>query len=236
MPFTRYTLLQLRTQLAYRWDSSPYWTQQDADRAINESLLLWNALTGYWRQRITITIPANDPYATVPGTMVQHTAVSIANYPLSKASIFGLSMARSNWRRETVATTGLPTVSQVWAPIALNAFVIWPATIVDTTVTVDGVRQTPVLVADGDFLDADDTVVNALLGYALHAAAVKAPGLTLLEQTKDYLTDFLSQAVERNAALRATDWYKRIQRASRQYQQQPLKIAAPDETGGPGGL
>jgi hypothetical protein len=235
VPFTSYTLADLRTQLAFRWDSSPFWSQTDADRAINESLLLWNALTGYWKQRITITIPANDPYATVPGTMVQHTAVSIGGLPLSKGSLFGLSMARPNWRRETIATTGLPTAPQVWAAISLNAFVIWPAMTTDTSVSVDGIRQTPRLVNAGDFLDIGDDTVNTLLGYALHAAALKAPA-SLSQRTQQYLTDFLEEAAEQNAALRATDWYKRIQRASRQNIQQPYTVSSPDDSGGPGRL
>lgn len=235
MPYQRFTLAQLRTQLEYRYDSSPFWSQSDADRAINEALLLWNGLTGYWRRTIVIMIPANDPYATVPGTMVQHTAVSIGGVALAQGSLFGLSMAQPNWRRETVATLGLPTVPQCWAPIALNAFVIWPAIDVDSLVSVVGVRQTPRLFLDGDYLDADDSVVNTLLGYALHAAAVKAPA-SLLQRTQEYLVDFLEQAVERNQALRATDWYKRAQRVSRERIAQPYKLPAPDGSGGPGQL
>ncbi len=235
MPFTTYTLADLRTQLAFRWDSSPFWTQSDADRAINESLLLWNALTGYWKQRITVTIPANDPYATVPGTMVQHTAVSIGGLALSKSSLFGLSMAQPNWRRETIAQAGLPTLPQVWAAISLNAFVIWPAMDVDATVTVDGIRQTPRLVNAGDFLDIGDDTVNTLLGYALHVAALKAPA-SLSQRTQGYLIDFLGEAADQNESLRATDWYKRIQRASRQNIQQQYKVTAPDDSGGPGKL
>ena len=235
MPFQRLTLAELRQQLEDRWDSSPYWSTADADQAINEALLLWNALTGYWRERITITIPANDPYAAIPGTMVQGAAVTIGHNPLVPGSLLGLSMARPNWRRETTLSTGCPSVPTIWAPMALNAFVIWPAATTDSQASIDGVRRTPRLVAEGDFLDADDTVVNALLGYALHAAAFKAPA-SLMQRTAGYLEDFLKQAVDRNAALKSTEWYKRIQRASRQQKLLPVKVVADDDTGGPGGL
>ncbi len=236
MPYQRFTLAQLRQGLRFKYDSSPFWTQDDADRAINEALLLWNALTGYWPQGTTVTIPASDPYATVPGTMLQHTSIAINGLPLAKASLFGLSMSRPNWRRETIADgNGIPDAPQVWAPISLNAFVIWPAMDVDTQVSVGGIRQTPRLVADGDYLDADDSVVNTLLGYALHAAAAKAPA-TLLQRTQQYLQDFLGEAGDQNESLRATDWYRRVQRASRQNIQQPYKNAAPDGSGGPGQL
>jgi hypothetical protein len=103
MPYTRITLATLRARLQDKWDTSPFWTTNDANQAINDALLVWNALTGYWKQRITVTEPANDPYVAIPGTMVQGCSVSIANHPLTKASIFALSQSRPNWRRETTA-------------------------------------------------------------------------------------------------------------------------------------
>lgn len=237
MAYTRYTLEQLREQLQDRWDGSPYWETPDADNAINEALLLWNALTGYWRTRITITIPANDPYGAIPGTLVQGCAISIAGSPLVPGSILGLSMTRPNWRRETVLTTGCPSLPTIWAPIALNSIIIWPAAVTDVEASIDGVRRTPRLTADGDFLDADDTVVNTLIGYALHAATFMAPA-SVHDRTQGYLEDFLAQAVDRNQALKATDWYKRAQRASRQQKLLALKVPAlqGDDSGGPGGL
>lgn len=235
MAYQRITLATLRERLTDRWDKSPWWTVDDANQAINDALLYWNALTGYWRQRTTVTIPANDPFASVAATMTQNTAVALAGVPLTAGSLAGLSLAQPNWRRDTVETAGCPTSPQIWAPVSLTVFVIWPALVADTVLTVDGVRSTPRLTSDASYLDADDSVVSTFLGYALHLAALKAPA-GILEQTQGYKDDFLMQAAERNQALRRTDWYKRIQRASRQHVLQPVKRAAPDQTGGPGQL
>lgn len=233
MPYTRITRAELRLRLQERWDSSPWWTLDDANQALDDALLYWNALTGYWRRRQTLTIPANDPFGVIADTMVQNTSVSINGVPLTKGSLAGLSLSRPNWRRESVATAGCPSVPVIWAPVSLSVFVIWPATAVDVTASVDGVRSTPRLTSDADFLDADDSVVSTFVGYALHLAALKAPA-GVLERTAGYKDDFLLEAADRNQALRRTDWYKRIQSSSRQHLLQPVKRAAPDQTGGPG--
>ena len=236
MGFTRYTRAQLRVQLQHKWDDSPFWSDADANQVLNEALLLWGALTGYWRKQISITIPAGDAYGAIPGTLVQGTAVTIGTQPLVPSSLYGLSMARPNWRSETIADGGdVPSTTTIWAPIALNAIVVWPASTANQTAIVNGIRQTPQLTADGSFLDADDSVVSTLLGYALHAAALKAPA-TVLQRTQSYQEAFLQAAVLRNGALRSTRWYKRLVQASRQRALMPIRVPAPDDSGGPGGL
>ncbi len=237
MAYQTITLATLRLRLQDKWDGSPFWTTDDANQAINDALLYWNALTGYWRARTTVTIPANDPYASVTQTMLQSCSVSITGQPLIKGSLVGLSLTRPNWRRETITSGGaVPTAPTIWAPASLMMFVIWPAAVTDVQASIDGVRQTPRLTTDADFLDADESTVSAFLGYALHLAALKAPGLTILTQTQGYREQFLLAAADRNAALRRTDWYKRIQRTRREHQLYPVKRGAPDGSGGPGGL
>lgn len=236
MAYQQVTLATLRLRLQERWDSSPFWTTADANQAINDALLYWNALTGYWRARTTVTIPADDPYASVGQTMLQRCSVVIDNQPLIKGSLLGLSLTRPNWRRETTADGGaIPTRPTIWAPVSLMLFVVWPAPAVDTEASLDGVRQTPRLLSDTDYLDADESVVSTFLCYALHAAALKAPA-EILERTSAFKDQFLLAAADRNAALRKTDWYRRITRTQRQHQIAPVKRAAPDGSGGPGQL
>jgi predicted nucleic acid-binding protein len=166
---------------------------------------------------------------------VQGTAVSINNQALVPGSIFGLSCSRPNWLKERTNTGGaIPSSSTVWAAVSLNTIVVWPTHTVDQTVTIDGIRQTPQLADDADFLDLDDTLQNVLVGHALHLATLKAPA-ALLQETVPYKEAFLRAAVERNAVLRAANWYRRLTRQHRQQGQQPTHVAAPDPQG-PSGL
>jgi hypothetical protein len=91
----------------------------------------------------------------------------------------------------------------------LNLVAFYPTSATAGSVGVDGIRQTPVLAADGDTVDIGPEELSTLLGYALHHAAVKA-GPVMLERTKQYLTAFQEAAAARNQFLRRTAWYTRL--------------------------
>lgn len=202
MPYQSYSRATLKLRLQERWESSPFWTDEDANRSLNRTLRLWNALTGYWRTRLVLSTIPNDPLLPIPGTLVQQTALTWQGIPLKGMSVEEIQLLRTNWWY----ARGTP---RYWAPVGLNLIAMYPTSTTAGSVGVDGIRQTPVLTADGDLVDIGPEEFSTLIGYALHDAALKG-GTTLLTRTKGYLEAFLEAAGERNQFLRRTAWYTRL--------------------------
>lgn len=212
MPYNSVDLTTLRTRLKERYDSVPFWTDDEARRALNETLRVWNAITGFWRQRVNATANMNDPYVTLDGTMVHRTRVELNNVPLDPTSVFELDCVHPNWRGETVASGGsVPTTPVLWAPISMTLFVIWPASDVvqSNAIQVDGVRATPILVNAGDFVDIGEEEFSTLLGYAVHRLTLKLGG-PRFQATMPLYKQFLAAAAERNDHFAASSFYRRV--------------------------
>lgn len=221
MAYQSYTRTQLQALLASRWEGSPFWTGDDAIFALNFTLREWNAFTGYWRGRILAQVSPEDPYVPLLSTMTQEVSVSFQGLPLTLCGLQALGNAAPNWRRDTTTSTGISR-PQVWARLGLGALVIWPAWPGQSQLEVDGVRMTPTLETPDAHVDIDDGLINVLLDEALHTAAFKVSGV-LLERTASKHQAFLSAAVERNADLRATEWFRRMMR---ERTEQPEAVAA----------
>lgn len=228
MPYTRITLAELLQQAADRFEEVPFYDDADLNRAINESLRLWNAITGYWRARIIATSAPSDPLLPIPGTLVQRTQLTYQGRTFGPpVSLAELSYLQPNWWKERTDSGGsVPTRPTLWAPIGLSLVAIWPAPAGGNgNFDVDGIRQTPVLTADGDFVDIGDEEISILLGYAIHAASIKA-GPVFVERTAKYRLQFLAAAALRNARMKSQQWYRKYQRESWQRAMRPQ--ATPD--------
>ncbi len=225
MPYQSYTRAQLRTLLADRYDDTPFWSSTDANDALNEALLLWNALTAYWREPITPSTIPGDPYVPLASTMVQGTRVSWAERPLVKTSVTALDHTIPNWQVQTVADGGaVPTRPQLWAPVALNLLVLWPAPADARLILVDGVRATPQLTDDAQYADIGDEEINVLLGYALHSLTPSA-GTPAIQRTTPLYQAFMEAAKAHNRQLQLSkpfekrsrgDWMTQLARAGDQ--------------------
>lgn len=210
MAYASITRAQLRARLQAMYEAAPFWTDDEANRAINRALRTWNMLTGRWQGRVTLaTTPGNYDYAiTVP--ILYRARVLYDTKPLSPTSITALNMGRPGWWTETTASGGsVPTRPMLWAPISLRLIAIWPA---DATghhsLTIDGVADTPVLAADGGFVNLPEADVALLLGYALHLILFKKGGVWF-QQSLPKFTAFLQGAAEQNAILTTSAAYRR---------------------------
>lgn len=211
MPYTATTRAQLRLLLQQRYDSTPFWTDTDANLALNQTLRTWNLLTSYWRQRIIVANVPNDPLVPIAGTLAQQTAITWQGLPMVGVSVAELNLLALNWWQARVGMANVPARPSVWAPVGLNLIAIYPAAIVVGSLAVDGVRDTPVLTADGNYVDIGPEELDTLTGYALHVCAIKA-GASFLERTKPYLEQFVEAAVKRNGLLKLTRWYTHFQK------------------------
>lgn len=211
MPYTSTTRATLRVLLQQRYESSPFWTDTDANLAINQTLRTWNMLTGYWRHRIVVNNQPNDPLVAIPGTLVQQTAITWQGKHMTGVAAAELNFLTTDWWQARVGDTGVPRRPTFWAPVGLNLIAIYPASVVVGSLEIDGVRTTPVLSSDGEFVDIGSEEFDILTGYALHVCALKA-GASFLDRTKPYLEAFIKAAVERNHLLKMTRWFTHFQK------------------------
>jgi len=224
MPYTRVTRAELRAQLADKWESVPFWDDDDANHALNAALRLWNALTGYWRARIVVTGAPDDPLVFIPGTLVQRTTLTYQGRPMVQGSLHELSYLSPNWWHERTGDGGtVPTRPTIWAPIGLSLIAVWPATPGNAAYEVDGIRTTPVLLTDDQFVDLGDEEFSTLLGYALHVASFKA-GAVLVERTRPYHVAFMAAAGKRNGRLLGSNWWRQFEKQNRDRMLRPPSV------------
>lgn len=213
MPFEQVTLAQLRTRLKTKWDNTTglpilFWTDAEADFAINEALQWYNLYTGVWRKRVTLSTVADQVYYSLPATMVYNARMEYNGLTLPMSSLTDLSNGQPAWEGETTADVALPSRIMVWAPVGMNQFVVWPADAIgQNSLTIDGVHDTPVLVADTDTLDLDDSEIDALLGEALFIATFKDAAKFVRAQA--WHQEFLATVMAHNARLSASDAFRR---------------------------
>jgi hypothetical protein len=210
MPYQQTTWATLRQRLQDKWEDVPFWTDAEALLAFNEGLRVWNTLTGWWKRRITVATTANTIRYTLPGTLVYRTRVEFNGQAMFNSSVPDLDNGRWRWMIEhTTSGNGVPTRPMLWAPLSLQKIVIWPADAGGgNTLTLDGVSATPVLVNTTDYLDIGEDTVTVLLGYALHAAALKKAG-PYFAATQKFFRSFLMAAAEENDQLKTSQVYRR---------------------------
>jgi len=230
MPYTTQTLAALRARLQRSYDSTPFWSDQEANDAINEALYFFNLYTGYWRGSATANTVASSPFVSVPGSLTYRARVTRAGKTLKRKSIVELYRQRRGWRTQTTASGGeVPTTIQEWAPIGLATIAIWPADAAGgTTLTFEAIRITPILTADGSLLDLGDEEIQILLDEALYVLAFKRP--SILPTFRPRHLAFLAACVERNDQLRASSYFRQVLGLDQEQRLEPAKISAtPDQ-------
>lgn len=231
MAYQNITLTQLLTRLSARYEGQPFWTSDQARRAINEGLRIWSLITGYWQTAFSGTTVPNDPYQ-VPvgiGTLLKATRVTIGGQRLFQTSLYGLDHSVRNWEGTTTQTAGAPTRPTMWAPVGLTAIAIYPAdaTVLGSAIVIDGVRNAPILVNGGDFLDMGDEEINTLLGYALHVLAFYK-GAEALAKTRPLYVAFFKAAALKNTVFAASDLYRQTTGRDWTRLAQPMAVATSD--------
>ena len=135
--------------------------------------------------------------------------------PLEPISLADLDYALGSWRNTTTATTGAPSRPVYWAKISLSLFAIYPAdayaSVAGThALLVQGIRQTPILVNDVDYVDLGQEQFDLLLGYAQHVLAFKVGGQHLVASYPAWLA-FLRAMTAENRQFAASAFYRKLQ-------------------------
>lgn len=209
MTYAVTTLATLRARLQDRYTGDPFWSDTEATDALNEALRYFNLFTGYWRGSATANTVAGNPFVSVPAALTYRTRVTRSGYALSRSSILGLYRTRRNWRTQTTTSgSPIPTTIRTWAPVGLSQIAIWPTDAAGGTVlTFEAVKITPILVADGDFLDVGNEELNLILSEALYILGFKRPSILAALAEKHQV--FLQGCLERNDQLRQSSYFRR---------------------------
>lgn len=213
MAFTQITRGQLRTRVLERLGigGGVWWRVDEINRNIQRALRTWNALTGYWKTRVSIgPTVAGKVWYSVPGTVITGFRLLFNGIPLGPSSIQALNMGRSSWESDTTTTGGeVPTQPQIWAPAGLTLMAIWPADAVGgNSLNADGIADTPILTVDGDFVNIDTSELDCLLDYIEHLCQFKS-GAEVLQNSQALLQDFLKAASVRNQMLSSSNLFKK---------------------------
>ena len=230
MAYATLTRATLRARLQDRFTGDPFWSATEANDAINEALRQFNLFTGYWRGSATALTTAGSPFVTVPGSLTYRTRVTRSGFALTRKSIVEFYRMRRNWRTQTTSSgSPVPTTIREWAPIGLGTIAIWPTDPAGgTTLTFEAVRLTPVLTADGDFLDLGDEELTLILAEALYILSFKRPSILETMQPKHQL--FLAGCLERNDQLRASSYYRRVLGLDQAQRVTPPRLGKTEET------
>jgi hypothetical protein len=171
-------------------------------------LRYFNLFTGYWRGSATVNTVAATPFLSVSNTLTRATRVTRPGKVLTRKSIVELYRQRTNWRTQTTTSGGgVPTTVREWAPIGLNSFAIWPADAVGgLTLTVEAVKITPILAADGDFVDVGQEELDLILDEALWILTFKLPSEREAQQARH--DNFLQGCLARNDQLRKSSFFR----------------------------
>ena len=223
MPYAAVTLATLQLRLRERHESSAYWTDEEGRLAINEALRVWNLLAAAWKKRETLAVPANHVWITLPGALSFAVRAEANSVPLEQASLFDLDCGRVSWEGERTNTGGVvPTSPSHWAPAGVFRVAVWPAQgLIPWTLTVDGLRATPVLRAPADTVDLNQVEERVLVGYGLHYLAFKQGG-KFWASTRKYYQEFLQAAIKANERLLLSAFFRRAMGLDLDNDQRPI--------------
>lgn len=220
MPYTTVTRLTFRTNLRNRLGNHYFWVDAELNAAINEALRTWNLLIGIWCEKYTVSTAAGANWITLPSTITSATRVEYANKALKCVAVRDMDNGNPGW--ET-----LPGTPRYWAPVALNLLALFPVDTDSTTsLTVDGVRSTPILSNDTDTVDLDQGSYDLLLDYARHLLLLKLGGREFAESISSRKA-LLEAAGRENQKIQASAMYRRAMGAPLDSVRQPYTVGAP---------
>lgn len=224
MAYATITLAEFLLRLEERYESAPYWTPDEGRYALNESLRVWNMLVAAWRKKETMAVAANAVWITLPGALSFAARAEWNGVPLEQTSLFDYDTGRPRWEGErTTSGSPVPPTPTHWAPAGVFRLALWPALGSGSgTLMVDGLRATPVLRGLSDTVDINTTDLRVLLGYALHYLAFKQGG-KFWQSTRTYYQEFIAAALEQNARLRLSAYFRRMMGLDLDKDQRPIR-------------
>ncbi len=195
MAFQEYSPAQLESLLYQRLgNNTTFWRSQEIGLILKEAFRIFNCLTGYWRERVTMPLTvAGQVWYNTPAGLTYIYRMEINNIPMGSSSLWDLDYGQPSWECDT----GFP---QVFAPMGTNLFALWPASENGgESMIVDGVIPAPDPTT-GAFVNLGQEELTAILDYSEHLAQFKEGGQEF-EASQLLLQKFLKYCGSRNAML-----------------------------------
>ena len=218
MPFTEITGDDLLTAVYERLGDhlgNTFWRQDEVIRFTNESLRLWNLLTGLWRDAIPMgegappTTAAAQVFYRLPSNVIYGLRMECNGVTMEPTNLFDLDFGQPNWQAERCGPTDQP---RMWAPVGIGLIAIWPSSFNGgESLTVEGVVPAPQLIGNpsnlGNPLDLPKEDMADIAAYAAHVMRVKEGGQEF-QSSIEQLKLFLKGAGQRNSILMQSAKYR----------------------------
>jgi len=223
------TLAQIQTLVQDRLANMPFWTTAIAAGSqfseityyINYTLRTWQALTGYWKERIIFTTIPQSPYYDLPRSMSMAMRVTLNGTPMFLGNVFAWDMGSPGWE-------GIPGTPQEWAPVGINVMAIRPVDFAGgSSVLVDGISKPPILTNPTDYIDIGQEEFNTLLGEVEHMASFKEGGAEF-KATMPLHENFIKAAAIQNERLRANAHFRSVLGISTDEEQKKRRVKSTD--------
>ena len=221
MAYARTTVATLRSILTERLGGqSTFYTQTEIDQALNESLSVWQLLTGEYTAEHSQALAAGSDVISVDTTVAPPpagviriraahgtgTAAATTGTALYTESLF--EMDQETWNRQlySSASSGTPLN---WAPLGYDRFVVHPPAATTQTVGIMYLSGDVRLSTDGTtYLDLGDEEIQKIVEYAHWFLAFKEGLKEAFENVSPLKDMFLTAARLRNQKLRNTAPYR----------------------------
>ena len=221
MPFQVFTLANLRALVTARLQNSFFWTPLEVQNAINYALRDLQLATAYWQGRWIVTTVAGRVIYNI-GSLAQLQVNGVTQLlmplrmefngvPLDPTSTDDLDNGYPTpigWQCTTTSTPGQSPAPQMWAPMGVSYFALYPADAAGNgSLQIDGVMRTPTLALETDFVNLETSLVPALVGEAITTLSFKRGGVALQKAMAGHRT-FMQACLQLNSHLRAASMFR----------------------------
>lgn len=196
-------------------DTDVYWVYAERTQALNETMRLWQAMTGAWPTSFTLGVNSGEFAYVVPKQIASVQRVLYNGSPLTLISLQELDLGYPGWE----TTSGTP---QYWTPLGVELIAVYPVPTTGT-LTLQGLQEDVAFANASAVAKLGQEEETRILGYALHYLSFKE-GVPELESSKGGFKDFIEAAGLRNARFRASAPYLQFMGVARDQKELGMKV------------
>ena len=185
---------------------STFWTNAEVNDAIDNSLRVWNALTGYFKQSTAKTISGDTIFYDLEANLANHLSllrIELAGTHLDLLPIEEKDNAEEDWQDNASGTT----VDAM--PLGLNLVALDPAPSGSTSYTIVSVRSAELPSGDSANIQIGEEDMAAIVDFATFELSIKEGGQEMADNMK-LLENFLLHASKYNSKLNTSSAYRNL--------------------------
>lgn len=218
--YTTTTLGTLRTRVRERL-LAQFWSDTELNIYINESLRVWNILTGYARSNQTKTIGSGSvPFYTI--TSFTDTGMLVLRIEKGSATLSPITLESLDYLNPTwVVNTA--TTSSFWVHVGQNIVALNPIPTISFSATTYYINTMPLPANDADDVQVGEEDIPAIVDYIVFVARLKEGGKEAQEASALF-QNFIMQASKYNAKLLKNALFRRVVGLPQSMQSRPDQL------------